>query len=122
VCISYLIDQLVAINENFQSIETKSHGTEGFPIQQAFYKDPDIYQPEFYLVQFYKIEPEIKVGTTTVQCTKMAESLTQLEVSYEYVGLSEKGNEFIEGFTSTEYDEFISEWNNLLVSYFESKC
>ncbi len=41
---------------------------------------------------------------------------------YVYVGLSKKGNEFIEGFTLTEYDEFISEWNNLLVSYFESKC
>ncbi len=41
-------------------------------------------------MQFYKIEPEIKVGTITVQCTKMAESLTQVEVSYEYVGLSKK--------------------------------
>ena len=93
--VSYSINKLVAINENFQSIEAKSHGTEGFPIEQAFYKDPDIYQPEFYLVQFYKIEPEIKVVTITVQCTKMAEFLTQVEVSYEYVGLSKKGNEFI---------------------------
>ncbi len=60
VHVSYSINKLVAINENFQSIEAKSHGTEGFPIQQAFYKDPDIYQREFYLVQFYD-EPKAKL-------------------------------------------------------------
>ena len=79
------------------------------------------YEPESYLVQFYKVEPEDKVGIITVQCTKIAECLTQVEVSYEYIGLSKKGNEFVEGFTSTEYEAFIAEWNSLLISYFESK-
>lgn len=80
------------------------------------------YQPEIHLVQFYKVEPEDKVGIVTVQCKKIAEGLTQVEVSYEYIGLSQQGNEFIEGFTSTEYKAFIVEWKNLLLSYFESKC
>ena len=80
------------------------------------------YEPESYLVQFYKVEPEDKVGIITIQCTKINKCLTQVEVSYEYIGLSKKGNEFIEGFTSTEYEAFIGEWNSLLVSYFESKC
>ena len=80
------------------------------------------YEPETYFVQFYKVEPEDKVGIVTVQCKKINEGLTQVEVSYEYIGLGEKGNEFIEGFTSTEYETFIGEWHNLLVSYFESKC
>ena len=53
---------------------------------------------------------------------KINEGLTQVEVSYEYIGLGKKGNEFIEGFTSTEYETFIGEWHNLLVSYFGSKC
>ena len=79
------------------------------------------YEPETYFVQFYKVEPEDKVGIVTVQCRKITEISTQVEVSYEYIGLSEKGNEFIEGFTSNEYEAFIGEWNNLLVSYFESK-
>ena len=79
------------------------------------------YEPETYFVQFYKVEPEDKVGIVTVQCRKLTEISTQVEVSYEYIGLSEKGNEFIEGFTSNEYEAFIGEWNNLLVSYFESK-
>ena len=79
------------------------------------------YKPESYFVQFYKVEPEDKVGIITVQCTKMNKFLTQVEVSYEYIGLSKKGDEFIESFTSAEYKEFIAEWNSLLVSYFESK-
>ncbi len=79
------------------------------------------YKPESYFVQFYKVEPEDKVGIISVQCTKMDESLTQVEVSYEYIGLSKNGDEFIESFSSTKYKEFIAEWNSLLVNYFESK-
>jgi len=78
------------------------------------------YEPESYLVQFYKVEPEDKVGIITVRCIKINKCLTQVEVSYEYIGLSEKGDTFIEGFTSAEYEEFIAEWNRLLVTYFES--
>ena len=80
------------------------------------------YEPEHYLVQFYKVEPEDKVGIITVQCTKINQSTTKVEVSYEYIGLSKKGDEFIKGFTPDEYKAFIGEWNNLLESYFESKC
>jgi hypothetical protein len=80
------------------------------------------YEPESYLVQFYKVEPEDKVGIITVQCTKIDKCATRIEVSYEYIALSEKGAKFIEGFTTSEYKAFIGEWNNLLTSYFESKC
>ena len=80
------------------------------------------YEPESYLVQFYKVEPEDKVGIITVQCTKINQSTTKVVVSYEYIGLSKKGDEFIKGFTPPEYKAFIGEWNSLLESYFESKC
>ena len=79
------------------------------------------YKPESYFVQFYKVEPEDKVGIISVQCTKIYESLTQVEVSYKYIGLSKNGDEFIESFSSTKYKAFIAEWNSLLVNYFESK-
>lgn len=80
------------------------------------------YKPDSYFVQFYKVEPEDKVGIITVQCTKIDHSQAQVEVSYEYIGLSNKGDEFIGRFTSSEYKEFIGEWKSLLVSYFEAKC
>ncbi len=79
------------------------------------------YEPESYCVQFYKVEPEDKVGMITVQqCTTIHNGLTQVDVSYEYIGLRQKGHEFVEGFTSTEYEAFIGEWERLLVSYFDS--
>ena len=79
------------------------------------------YVPESHFVEFYKVEPEDKVGVISVQCTSMDDSLTQIEVSYEYIALSEKGNRFIDEFTAIEYEAFIGEWDSLLKSYFESK-
>lgn len=79
------------------------------------------YDPESFFVQFYKVEPEDKVGVISVRCISIDMCNTEVEVTYEYIGLSEKGNEFVDGFTSTQYKEFIGEWNSLLVSYFQSK-
>lgn len=80
------------------------------------------YDPGSYLVQFYKVEPEDKVGVITVQCVQIDKCVTEVEVTYKYIGLSESGNEFIAGFTSARYKEFINEWNKLLLIYFQSKC
>ncbi len=78
------------------------------------------YDPESYLVQFYKVEPEDKVGIVTVQCSKKAENVTHVEVSYEYVGLTEKGRNFIDAFTHDKYKKFIDGWKDLLGKYYES--
>ena len=80
------------------------------------------YDPENFFVQFYKIEPEDKVGVISVRCIQIDKNLTEVEVTYQYTGLSKKGVNFIEDFTSSQYKEFIGEWNRLLVSYFNSKC
>ncbi len=76
------------------------------------------YNPESSFVQFYKVEPENKVGIISVQCMKMSNTTTEVEVSYEYIGLSKEGNDFIEGFTSLKYNAFIDEWKDLLLNYF----
>ena len=51
---------------------------------------------------------------------KINKSSTKVEVSYEYIGSSKKGNKFIKEFTPSDYKAFIGEWNNLLENYFES--
>ena len=48
-----------------------------------------------YFVQFYKVEPDDKVGIISVQCSQVDESKTEVAVTYHYIGISEKGNEFI---------------------------
>ncbi|WP_457651771.1 hypothetical protein [Rhodocaloribacter sp.] len=78
------------------------------------------HEPERHLVQFYKVEPGDKVSVITVRCLEAGEGRTRVEVTYRYVGLSEKGNAFIEGFTSEAYAAFIEEWRRLLVRYFEA--
>jgi hypothetical protein len=77
--------------------------------------------PENYLVQFYKVEPGEKIGIIEVQCSELGKSLTKVQVTYEYIGLSPAGNEFIANFSSAEYESFIGEWKILLVNYFNGK-
>jgi len=80
------------------------------------------YEPQKYNIQFYKIEPDDKIGIITVKCIKIDNLNTNVEVVYEYVGLSKNGEKFIEGFTAEKYEEFIGEWNILLKKYFNEKC
>lgn len=76
------------------------------------------HQPSDYFVEFYKVEPKDKVGIITVQCSALSETSTSVNVSYEYIALSDKGAEFITSFTSRAYESFIGEWRQLLETYF----
>lgn len=76
------------------------------------------HEPNNYLVEFYKVEPEDKVGIITVKCVELSGAKTRVEVTYEYIALGEKGIDFINNFTSHEYEIFIGEWKQLLESYF----
>lgn len=78
------------------------------------------YDPDSHHVEFYKVEPEEKVGIITVKCDAISQSKTNVSVTYEYIALSEKGHEFITNFTSEEYKEFIGEWKQLLEKYFQA--
>jgi hypothetical protein len=60
------------------------------------------------------------VGIVTVQCSSKDADLTHVQVSYEYIALSEKGRKFIESFTGGSYEAFIAEWEELILKYFES--
>ena len=79
------------------------------------------YEPDIYRVQYYKIEPEEKVGVVTVTCEKLAEESTSVQVTYTYIGLSKHGNKFVEGFTENGYEEFIGDWKDLLTKYFDKR-
>ena len=78
------------------------------------------FEPGNYHVQFYRVEPEDKVGIVTVQCNPMSANLTEVKVAYEYIGLSSKGDQFIAGYTAEAHAEFIAHWDKLLKHYFVS--
>ena len=77
------------------------------------------YQPESGRVQFYKIEPGDKVGVISVQCSEKGRERTQVEVSYEYIAIAEKGERFVESFDEKAHADFIGEWETLLQKHFE---
>ena len=66
------------------------------------------YQPESGRVQFYKIEPGDKVGVISVQCSEKGRERTQVEVSYEYIAIAEKGERFVESFDEKAHADFAS--------------
>ena len=78
------------------------------------------YDPESYIVQFYRVEPGQKVGLVTVRCMEIDKNMTNVEVTYEYTALSDHGSKFIEKFTTDHYKEFIGGWKTHLLHYFES--
>ena len=73
------------------------------------------------LVEFYKIEPDDKIGVIRVQCRELAAGKTEVEVRYKYIALSVTGEAFISGFSKAAYEGFIGQWRTLLLEYFESK-
>ena len=76
------------------------------------------YVPSEWFIQFYRVEPEDKVGVVTVRCSSISEQTTYVEVTYQYIPLSEKGRKFIDGFTAETFERFIDEWKDLLLRYF----
>ena len=53
-----------------------------------------------------------------MQCSPQPHDSTTVTVSYRYVGLSERGDEFIGNFTQSGYEMFIREWEYLLREWF----
>ena len=78
------------------------------------------YDPDSYFVQFYRVEPEEKVGLVSVRCIEVDNNTADVEVTYGYTALSDSGIGFIEKFTADYYKEFIGDWKTHLDHYFES--
>lgn len=79
------------------------------------------FDPQAHFVQFYKIEPDEKMGVITVQCRELEAAKTEVQVTYKYIALSETAEAFVAQFSENEYAQFIGEWETLLSDYFKSK-
>jgi hypothetical protein len=77
------------------------------------------YDPVKHSVSYYKVEPSEKVGKIVVQCFEHNSGSTLVKVTYNYIGLSTSGNQFIAGFTKEAYKEFIERWYSQINAYFE---
>lgn len=77
------------------------------------------YDPQHGVVQYYKIEPEIKVGLVTVTCRPYSDTSCQIEVSYRYTSLGPEGDEFLTNFSEEAFRRFLDDWR-VQISYFLS--
>jgi len=79
------------------------------------------YDPDLHFVQYYKIEPEDKIGVVTVKCAELEAERTKVQVIYKHMALSATGEMFVSESSESAYEEFIGEWQTLLSNYFKSK-
>ena len=79
------------------------------------------FDPDAHRVEFYKVEPGEKVVVVKVECDELGPKETEVEVSYKYTPLSERGDEFLMGLTQAAYNEYIGQWKTLLEEYFASQ-
>ena len=77
------------------------------------------YDPRSHFVQYYKIEPEFKIGVVTVTCVELGAARTEVQVTYKYMALSEDGEKFISEFSESVYERFIGDWRKLLTDHFK---
>ncbi|MGD2058577.1 MAG: hypothetical protein PVI04_07565 [Anaerolineales bacterium] len=77
------------------------------------------YRPEEGLVEYYRVEPEDKVGVVTVRCRPEHDVGTRVEVTYKYIPLSERGRAFTSSYSQQAHEEFIAGWQAQLEGYFE---
>ena len=79
------------------------------------------YEPSSYFVQFYMVEPYDLVGIITVQCKPETAAMTEVEVTYEFIGLSEAGDDYVKGRTPEGLKAYMEKWRVWLEGYFEAQ-
>jgi predicted GIY-YIG superfamily endonuclease len=61
-------------------------------------------------VEYYRVEPERYVAHIRVRCSAIAGQVTRVSASYEFIGLSDKGNSEIAAMTQDSYNEKMKRW------------
>jgi hypothetical protein len=79
------------------------------------------YDPVVGVIEYYKVQPDDKVGVISIACTEITPTSTDVRVTYQYTALSKTGEEFIAQFDTVAYDTFIDHWEVLLGEYVSRK-
>lgn len=78
------------------------------------------YDPTGYFIEYQRIEPGVKIGRIRIKCQAAEPEKTLATIEYVYTALTEKGNEFIDGFTADEYLTFIGQWEQAINYYLKT--
>lgn len=76
------------------------------------------FEPFNYIVQYYMVTPYDYVSIISVRCTPTSNNSSEVEISYEHIGLSQEGEEYIKGRTAEGFENYIGKWKVWLEDYF----
>jgi hypothetical protein len=76
------------------------------------------YDQPNYTVSYWRFTPESRLAKVSVRCEAVNPNTTQVYVTYEFTGLSENGNAYIEKF-SQHYDKYIKSWQTEIEHYLQ---
>ncbi len=68
------------------------------------------HEPDLGAVEYARITPGNRVAVVRVRCEEIDAGSTRVTVSYEYTGLSEAGNAYVQSMNEASYRAFIDSW------------
>ena len=78
------------------------------------------YDKKENIIEYFRVEPDIKTVKIFIKCSTGNNKTTEAAVTYTITALSQAGNDFVDGFTDTNYKEWINEWQEKINYYFET--
>jgi hypothetical protein len=75
------------------------------------------YDPGHYQIEYYRVEPGVKVGHIQLRCEEHEPSTTLASITYTYTGLNDQGKRFVKRLTEDHYREFITSWEQAINHY-----
>lgn len=99
--------------EEGTTFKTKGHSEES-----EFLWRVSKFEPEKYIIQ-YLVSTQNRYWTITVCCKQTSDDRTMAEVTYSFIGLNEKGNQFNRLALKNMYKQELLNWEKALNHYLE---
>jgi len=74
-----------------------------------------------HLVEYYRVESSRYVARVEVRCRALSAPETEVQTTYEFIGLSKEGNEQIATMTEDDYKAKMTRWQNWINTYLEGQ-
>jgi len=72
------------------------------------------HEPHVGAVEYARITPGNRMAIVRVRCEAIGSGATRVTVSYEYTGLSEAGNAYVQSMDEASYRAFIDSWGEAI--------
>ncbi len=75
---------------------------------------------ESYLIEFIRFTPDSRICVLKVAVTPKGETTSNVDISYTYTGITEKGNGWIDNFTEDTFLDAVKFWESSMNYFLET--